>query len=118
MISTLRVIIATTVFSMGIDCPNIRKVIHFGTAGTIEKETGCAGRNRQPAKACLFYGNPPKNASPQMKSYGANASQCLRNLLFKLFLFYDTGPTQEYNLPKCKCCDNCATNCDCIDCTS
>jgi len=31
MTSRLRVVIATTAFSLGIDCPNIRKVIHYGT---------------------------------------------------------------------------------------
>ena len=87
-------VIATTAFSMGIDCRNIRKVIHFGTPGTIEEyiqETGRAGRDGQPAKACLFYGNPPKDVSPQMNSYGANTAQCCRTQLFNKFLFYDTG---------------------------
>ena len=54
----MRVIIATTVFSMGIDCPNIRKVIHGGTPGTIEEhaqETGRAGRDGQPAKTCTYF---------------------------------------------------------------
>jgi len=68
--SKLRVVIATTAFSMGIDCPDIRKVVHFGTPGSIEEyvqETGRAGRDGQPAKACLLYGKPPKDASPKMK---------------------------------------------------
>ena len=58
MTSTLRVVIVTTAFSMGSDCPNIRKVIHFGTPGTIEEhaqETGCARRDGQPAKTCTYF---------------------------------------------------------------
>ncbi|XP_065901618.1 ATP-dependent DNA helicase Q1-like [Dysidea avara] len=118
MTSRLRVVIATTAFSLGIDCPNIRKVIHYGTPGTIEEyvqETGRAGRDGEPAKACLFYGNPPKDVTPEMRSYGTNASQCRRNLLFKRFLFYNVDTVGEIS-PKCQCCDNCAKNCDCIDC--
>jgi len=78
-------VIATTAFSMGIDCPDIRKVVHFGTPGSIEEyvqETGRAGRDGQPAKACLLYGKPPKDASPKMKSYGTNTAQCRRKQLF------------------------------------
>ena len=47
--SKLRVVITITVFSMGIDCPNIRKVVHFGTPGSIEEyvqETSRAGKDR------------------------------------------------------------------------
>ena len=68
---TLRVVIATTAFSMGIDCPNIREVTHFGTPSSIEKfaqETGRAGRDGQTATA--------------MKSYGANSEQSCLNLSY------------------------------------
>jgi len=53
------VVIATTAFGMGTDCPDIQKMIHFGTPGTIAEyvqETGHAGRDAQPAKACLLAG--------------------------------------------------------------
>lgn len=117
--SRLRVVIATTAFSLGIDCPNIRKVIHYGTPGTIEEyvqETGRAGRDGEPAKACLFYGNPPKDITPQMKSYGTNTTQCRRSQLFKSFLFYNHTDTDREISSKCQCCDNCAEMCECMDC--
>lgn len=58
--SVLRLVIATTAFGMGIDCPNIRKVIHWGVPSTLEEyvqETGRAGRDGEPSMAVLYAGN-------------------------------------------------------------
>ena len=57
---TLRVIVATIAFGMGLDCPNIRRVIHWGPSGDIEsylQETGRAGRDSLYAEATLYYTN-------------------------------------------------------------
>jgi len=86
----LRVVIATTAFSMGIDCPDIRTVVHFGTPSTVEEyvqESGHADRDSNTATARMLYGKPPKGTSAQMKSYGKNKKECRRKLLFKNFLF-------------------------------
>ena len=45
---TLRVVIATVSFGMGLDCPNVRRVFHWGASPDIElyiQETGRAGRD-------------------------------------------------------------------------
>ena len=34
---TLRVVLATTAFGMGIDCPDIERVIHWGSPSTLEQ---------------------------------------------------------------------------------
>ena len=42
---------------MGLDCPNVRSVIHWGPSGDIEQylqETGRAGRDGLPAEAVLY----------------------------------------------------------------
>ena len=41
--SKLKLVIATTAFSMGNDCPNICNVIHFGVPGNIEQYVQKAG---------------------------------------------------------------------------
>ena len=49
---TLRVV----AFGMGLDCPNVRRIIHWGASNDIEsylQETGRAGRDEEPAEAIL-----------------------------------------------------------------
>lgn len=59
----LRLVIATTAFSMGVDCPDIHQVIHYGPPSSIEEyvqETGRAGRDGLQSKAVMLYGKPGK----------------------------------------------------------
>ena len=54
---TLRIIVA---FGMGVDCPNIHRVIHWGPSSDIEaylQETRRAGLDGQAATATLYYTN-------------------------------------------------------------
>lgn len=55
---TLRLLFATTAFGMGIDSPNIRRVIHWSPPNDLEsyvQETGRAGRDNQLSTAILYY---------------------------------------------------------------
>ena len=112
----LRIVLATTAFSMGIDCPDISNVIHFDPPPNVEQyvqETGRAGRNGELASALLLYGRTGKHTQQAMINYGTNFNQCHCITLFKHFLFYkDT----EFSLPICKCCDICETKCKCTQC--
>lgn len=56
--TVLRVVIVTTAFSMGLDCPDVHQVVHWGPSGDIEhyvQEIGRAGRDGLRSKAILMY---------------------------------------------------------------
>uniref|UniRef100_A0A1X7TDL1 DNA 3'-5' helicase n=1 Tax=Amphimedon queenslandica TaxID=400682 RepID=A0A1X7TDL1_AMPQE len=100
----LRIIIATTAFGMGIDCPNIRIIYHWGAPSTIEEyaqETGRAGRDNLPSKAILLHKTVGIHVTDEVKSYIANNSVCRLQLLYKQFLF-DAHTSDSQN-----CCDIC-----------
>ena len=86
MDSPLRVVIATTAFGLGIDCPDVRHVINFGLPSDIEsyvQETGRAGRDSLPSLATLVKKNNQwKICGKPMKD---NKAMCRRDVLFSQF---------------------------------
>ena len=114
--STLRLVIATIAFGMGIDCQDIRRIIHWGLPSCVEEyvqETGRAGRDGGDAVAILYEGKQGHYASEGMKAYVNNKDTCRRQLLFHDFLCFSGT---ELRTALCTCCDVCASCCICPKC--
>ena len=113
----LRIIIATVAFGMGIDCPNVRRIIHWGPPSDIEtyiQETGRGGRDGNITVACLYYSRRDLSLQfmePEIVSYCKNVELCRRAVLFKDFDY-----CSKERPVGCSCCDLCLLVCDCDNC--
>ena len=115
--NSLRLVITTVAFGMGLNYPNVRRVIHWGPPNDIEsyiQETGRGGRDGFLTEATLHYvtTNVGAHITSDMKSYCTNTDTCRRELLFKDF---DSGESDS-QITKCACCDLCAIRCKCSNC--
>ena len=115
----LRVIVATIAFGMGLDCPNIRKVIHWGPSADVEsylQETGRAGRDGETSEAILYYTNTALGQldDANIKEYCKNKTTCRREMLLRDF---DHEDSETLYSRKCLCCDVCDMKCVCSCCT-
>lgn len=58
---------------MGLDCPNVRRIIHWGPSSDIEQylqNTGSAGRDGLPSQAILYIADLPSHPTEaSMKDY-------------------------------------------------
>lgn len=117
--SVLRLVIATSAFGMGVNCPDVRQVIHWGVPEDTEtyvQESGRAGRDGKPALALLMKNArdiSKKFTTKEMKDYCENKnSLCRRSILYSDF------PRCDLSSKGCMCCDICANSCECGHCES
>jgi ATP-dependent DNA helicase RecQ len=121
MTDEVEVVVATTAFGMGVDKPNVRFVFHSEPADSVDsyyQELGRAGRDREPARALLFYrpedlglrrffaGGPTSDrhreferSRVEMMGAYAESSGCRRAFVLTYF--------GERFSPPCGNCDNC-----------
>ena len=118
--SRLRVVIATVAFGMGLDCPCVREIIHWGPSEDIDmyvQEIGRAGRDGELSVVTLFWRpSDQQNTSKSMMDYCRNEQNvCRRKLLYADFEDSDlvTPPSL-----KCRCCNVCNRACVCGSCKS
>ena len=112
---TLRVVIATVAFGMRLDCPNVRRIIHWGTSNDIEsylQETGRAGTDGEPAKAILYAVSHSANrfVDSSMKAYLKNKDTCRRAVMLKDF-------DGSFDVSNTCSCDICELMCTCPHCS-
>lgn len=111
------IMVATVAFGMGIDKPDVRKVIHYNLPGSIEnyyQEAGRAGRDGDPAEVVLLYapsdiytqrfllersGNAGDTQKLNRMVDYAESTDCLRHRLLNYF--------REESSERCGYCGNC-----------
>lgn len=114
--SQLRVVVATVAFGLGIDCPDVRQIVHVGMPEDIEsyiQETGRAGRDGKPALATLLKARTYHLCEKSIKDYVANTTLCRRDCLFQYMDEY----AHEHVGSICQCCDVCTQSCKCGCCS-
>ena len=113
--------IPLTAFGMGIDPPNVERVIHFGVPRRMEhylQETGRAGRNGQFATATMYFNSNDIAANVEgmddsMRNLCRNqGEECRRKLILNYFTFSVEQSEQPLHL----CCDICKKRCKCDGC--
>ena len=78
----MHIVICTVAFGMGINCPNVRQVVHWGAPADIEsymQETGRAGRDGQLASAVIFVGKgdfKPQLVDDDIRKYCEATDTC------------------------------------------
>ena len=89
--STLRIVIATIAFGMGINCPDIRQVIHWRVPEDPEayiQESGRAGRDGKHSLAIIMRKKGDldrRYTSEEMMEYYRNRVLCHRVMLYQGF---------------------------------
>ena len=113
----VQLIFATVTFAMGLDSPNVRRVIHWSPPDNMEmymQESGRGGRDRKPSMALLYYDEKKlQHASEEMKAYCSNKIVCRRVLLMSSF---GNSANVKKPSPLHMCCDICANACGCPQC--
>jgi len=109
---TIRILVATIAFGMGVDCKGVHRTVHFGPPKNIEsfvQETGRAGRDgAQSISYLLYHGLLLTHVEKDIKDF-IKLKDCRRKWLLKHFI--DTDDTES--VVSHLCCDNCSQSCTC-----
>jgi hypothetical protein len=117
--SIIRILFVTVAFGMGIDCPDIRRVIHIGPPRTMEEyfqEAGRAGRDGNPATSTIYYNSydisKAKKTMQEVMRTLVKANECRREIILHYFGYSVIDPFDPVHM----CCDVHKEQCTCPSC--
>lgn len=110
-IGSVRVVIASSALSMGVNFPDVRFVIHMGPARSIIdhiQQSGRAGRDGCDSHNIVkYHGRQLTHCELAVKDF-VKTKNCLHVALYATF-----GGNVESLEPSHRCCSNCAKKCKC-----
>ena len=115
--SEIRLVIATSALGMGVNIPDIYRVIHYGIPEDIEsyvQAVGRGGRDGSRVLAILYYRNYHlRHCDTKMRAFIKNREHCRRLEILKFFGVKAKQMSVLHN-----CCDICTKKCTCGSCPS
>lgn len=113
--STIRILLATSAFGMGINVRNLHTVVHYGPSRDVDdyfQESGRVGRDGKQSFAVLmnFKGRGKGIVRKSMKDYVKSTMTCRRKELLAHYGESIAKPVVPHN-----CCDICSFECQCGD---
>ena len=110
----LRIVIATSALGMGINIPDIQRVIHYGAPQDLESYVQAVGRGRRNGcnvLAILYYKNYHlRHCDEKMRAFIKIRVQCRRLEVLK---YFKEKQKKSLLLLMHNCCDICSSECVC-----
>ncbi len=78
----MRIVVATVAFGMGVDCPDVRQIIHVGLCDDISSYLQETSRDGQASIATLLKSRTYHTVDDDIKEYISNTTRCRRDTLF------------------------------------
>ena len=100
---SVRVIVATNAFGMGIDKPNVKLVIHTDLPDSIEayfQEAGRAGRDGQEAEAVMLYNNSDRHKLLKRINEKFPTKEYIRQVYDDICSYYEIAVGDGYNVTR------------------